>query len=228
LQTLDGDVSGPFGDETLSLGGSSWNAQVTDFEDASLALAAGPSGFIRFNAIGSDLPDFDTTPDPSNDTVVGTSGIDTLSGFDGNDILVGRGGNDTLNGNANADMLLGGTGNDTLTGGTGNDILAGGTGADRFVFAETGALNKDTIVDYSFVDGDRLDLAALLDAAYGAGQPIVGFVRGVQSGSDITIQVDADGGGNSFADVATLTGYGTNSADIVKVTFGGADHILLV
>ena len=125
-------------------------------------------------------------------------------------------------------MLLGGAGNDTLRGGTGNDILAGGTGADNFTFAETGFANSDSIVDYSYVEGDTLDLSALLDAAFVAGQPVSDFVRGVQSGSSIVVQVDIDGGGNSFVDVATLTGYGTNNPDLVRVTFEAADHVLLV
>ena len=34
------------------------------------------------------------------------------------------------------------------------------------------------------------------------------------------------GGGDSFIDVATLTGYGTSSADLVRVKFEGADHVL--
>jgi VCBS repeat-containing protein len=225
---LDGDVSAPFDDDSLSLGGTSWNATVTDFEDASLALAAGPSGFVRYDAIGENIPDFEFAPSIGNETLVGTSGNDTISALGDNDIVVGRGGNDTLNGDAGSDMLLGGSGNDTLRGGTGSDILSGGTGADRFVFAETGAINSDSIVDYSFVDGDTLDLSALLDAAYSAGQPISDFVRAVQSGSDIIIQVDIDGGFNSFTDVVTLTRYGTNSADIVRLTFEGTDHLLLV
>jgi VCBS repeat-containing protein len=225
---LDGDVSGPFDDDTLSLGATAWNATVTDFEDASLALATGPDGFVRFTAIGENLPDFDTTPDITDDTTVGTAGDDVTSGLDGNDILVGGDGNDTLNGDAAADMLLGGSGDDTLAGGPGNDILAGGIGADRYVFAETGALNGASIVDFSFVDGDTIDLSALLDAAFVTGQPISGFVRGVQSGSNITLQVDVDGGANSFVEVATLTGYGTNSADLVRLTFEATDHVLLV
>jgi VCBS repeat-containing protein len=225
---LDGDVSGPFDDDTLFLGGTSWNAKVTNFEDASLALAAGPNGFVRFTAIGDNLPDFETIPQTGNDTLVGTSGNDTISALGDNDIVVGRGGNDILNGDSGSDMLLGGAGNDRLAGGTGNDILSGGTGADQFVFAETGALNSDTIVDYSYVDGDTIDLSALLDAAFNTGLPISGFVRAVQSGSNITLQVDVDGGANSFVDVATLTGYGTNSADLIRLTFEGTSHLLLV
>ena len=59
---LDGDVGGPFGDDTLSLGATSWNATALDFEDASLALASGPDGFVRYDAIGDNLPDLQPSP----------------------------------------------------------------------------------------------------------------------------------------------------------------------
>ena len=224
---LDGDVAGPFGDNTLSLGATSWNATATNFEDVSLALATGASGFVKFSSIGEDLPDFDATPDISDDTTIGTAGDDTISGLAGNDILVGGAGNDNLSGDAGADMLLGGSGNDTLQGAA-NDILAGGTGADMFIFTETAPANSASIVDYSFVDGDTIDLSALLDAGFVTGQPVSSFVRALQTGSSITLQVDIDGGGDGFVDVATLTGYGTNSADLLRVRFEGADHTLLV
>jgi Ca2+-binding RTX toxin-like protein len=225
---LDGDVSGPNSDDTLSLGGTTWNATVTDFEDASLALATGADGYVRFSAIGENIPDFATTATVGNETLVGTTGADTISALGGNDILVGRDGADILNGDSGYDMLLGGSGNDTLRGGTANDLLAGGTGADHFTYAETGFANSDGIVDYSYVEGDTIDLSALLDPAFVAGQPVSDFVRGVQFGSSIVLQVDIDGGGNSFVDVATLTSYGTNNPDLVRVTFEGTDHLLLV
>ena len=158
---------------------------------------------------------------------MGTIGDDTISGLGGNDILVGGAGNDDLNGRAGADMLLGGSGNDPLRGAV-NAILAGGTGADTFIFAETAAVNSASIVDYSFVDGDTIDLSPLLDAGFITGQPVSDFVRGVQSGSSIILQVDLNGGGDSFVDVATLTGYGTNSPDLVRVRFEGTDHVLQV
>ena len=40
------------------MGSTSWNAFVTDFEDASLALATGANGYVRFSAIGENIPDF--------------------------------------------------------------------------------------------------------------------------------------------------------------------------
>ena len=95
---------------------------------------------------------------------MGTIGDDTISGLGGNDILVGGAGNDDLNGRAGADMLLGGSGNDPLRGAV-NAILAGGTGADTFIVAETAAVKSASIVDYSFVDGDTIDLSPLPTAA---------------------------------------------------------------
>jgi Ca2+-binding RTX toxin-like protein len=155
---LDGDVSGPDFDDTLNLGSTTWNATVADFEDASLALATGPDGYVRFSVIGENIPDFAITPTVGNETLVGTTGADTISGLAGSDNLVGRDGADILNGDSGSDMLLGGSGNDTLRGGLGNDILAGGIGADHFTYAETGFANSDNIVDYSYV-GRRSTLA---------------------------------------------------------------------
>jgi T1SS-143 domain-containing protein len=226
LQTyLDGEVTGT----TLSLGTTAWNANVTNFENATLALASSDS-FVGYTAIGENLPDFlaGLTGDANDNTLVGTAAGETMSGNGGNDIVVGLAGNDTLNGNAGADLLLGGTGNDTLAGGTGNDLLSGGTGGDSYVYAngETGAGNLDIIVDYSFVDGDKIDVSALLDANFGPGSDVADFVQLVDSGSNITVQVDINGatGGANFVDVVTLANYGSSNTDIVNVVFEGAEH----
>jgi T1SS-143 domain-containing protein len=235
---LDGDVGG-----TLNLGGTSWNAQVQNFENAVLALSAGHSGHVVYTAIGAtdaNLPDFDNTPDNNaqGDIVIGTGGGETLNGGvgstdianNGNDILLGLGGNDTLWGGAGSDLLLGGDGDDNLHGGNGNDILSGGRGADTFFFSASGASNVDSIIDYSFVDGDQIDLNDLLDAAFGPSDipvaEIPNHVRLTQSGADITVQVDTDGttGGANWIDVTILRGYGTAGADPVKILFDDTEH----
>ena len=64
------------------------------------------------------------------------------------------------------DQVIGGDGNDVLAGGAGNDTLTGGSGADSFVLAHVGETNVDTIADYSFLEGDVIDLSALLTAAF--------------------------------------------------------------
>ena len=126
--------------------------------------------------------------------------------------VIGSAYGDTLTGSGLADILRGGAGNDTLRGGLGIDQLTGGTGADTFALAETpGAADKDTILDYSFAEGDKLDLSALLDANFGSGSNVSDFVRVLDSGTDATVQVDTDGagGGSTWTDVATLSNYGT-------------------
>jgi Ca2+-binding RTX toxin-like protein len=124
--------------------------------------------------------------------------------------------------------VTGGSGNDVLVGGTGNDILTGGGGFDRFVFAEAGPANVDTITDYS--TNDVVDLSPLLDSRFGPTDNPADFARIVQNGSTITVQADLDGpaNGRNFVDVANLSGYGTIGPDLVHVHFGNATHDLIV
>lgn len=91
--------------------------------------------------------------------------------------VYGRAGNDTLAvdaalavpihayGEAGNDTLEGGAGNDILEGGAGNDTLEGGAGDDTYLFAGSGALGEDTIVE-SYQGGgdtsrDKLDFSSL-------------------------------------------------------------------
>ena len=81
--------------------------------------------------------------------VVSTSDtvIENAFGGDGNDVIVG---------NAAGNYLSGGAGDDLLGGKAGNDTLAGGAGADLFIYiVGDGA---DTIIDFSAVNGDKIDL----------------------------------------------------------------------
>jgi hypothetical protein len=123
-----------------------------------------------------------------------------------------------------SDMLLGGAGNDTLIGSFGNDIAAGGAGADIFKYVEFGAANVDRVVDYSFMEGDKLNLD---DFAWdiGGGETVDEFVRLLETPGDstsLTVQINLDGDGADWEDVAILSGYRQTSADIVKIVFDGA------
>nr|WP_256580767.1 cadherin domain-containing protein [Pseudomonas sp. QTF5] len=134
----------------------------------------------------------------------------------------------TLVGSMAADVLSGGDGNDILAGRGGEDTLSGGTGADVFAYLNE-AEGGDTILDYNFAEGDSLDLSALLSANFVSGiSQASDFVQLAQSGSDITVQVDADGAANgtNFADVAVLANTGTSGTDLVRTWFGEADHTL--
>jgi len=227
---------------TLDLSATSWNATVQGFENVSVSLATGyGDGSVALaNSHLIPVPTFDTTPDAdtNDDLVVGDNNANILTGgagaggLNGDDVLVGLGGNDTLSGGSGADLLLGGDGDDSLTGGTGNDVLSGGRGADTFIFlaGDNTAGNADTIVDYSFVEGDKLDLSGLLDANFGPSSTVSDFVRLQQSGSNVLVQVDTNGtaGGVSFVTVATLANYATAGDDLVKVFFESADQTLTV
>ncbi|WP_335944732.1 M10 family metallopeptidase [Pseudomonas sp. G166] len=80
-------------------------------------------------------------------------------------VLTGNTGNNVLSGGAGNDQLNGGAGNDTLIGGMGADTLTGGDGADRFVFSFLNELGlgsaRDTIFDFSSLQGDKVDLSKL-------------------------------------------------------------------
>jgi len=78
------------------------------------------------------------------------------------------------------DTLLGGAGNDVLDGGAGRDVLIGGAGADIFRFADGDMPGKsshdsDVIRDFSFADGDRIDLSAI-DAIAGGSDDAFRFI----------------------------------------------------
>ena len=118
----------------------------------------------------------------SNPIRVGDSADNTLSGGLGRDLIFGNAGNDTITGGGGTDLLVGGAGNDTVTGGIGDDVLVGGTGNDiltggggnnRFVFAEAGPANVDTITDHS--TKDVIDLSPLLDSQFRPDRQPCGF-----------------------------------------------------
>ncbi|MCC6948564.1 MAG: VWA domain-containing protein [Bradyrhizobiaceae bacterium] len=218
-------------DNNLTFGGTDWNASAFDFEDANLALAAGPVGYAVYGPANSStgIPG-STSADSGNDYLQGTGGSNTINGQGGNDIILGLGGNDTLNGGAGSDLILGGAGNDRIDGGADNDLLSGGAGADTFVAGPNPGL--DAIVDYSFAEGDMLDLSALVDANFGVvSSNIDDFVKLTQTDGDINVFVDVNGTGTFGAgsQVFTLVGGGTASSnDPVKIYLENAEHTLTV
>ena len=183
-------LNGGYGDDTL-LGG--WQADTLDggagddrlVGDITWLSTTGARDMLQ-GGDGNDLLFGDA------ETMSGTAhgGVDNLSGGTGNDILYGDamtmtgtsvGGNDTLYGNDGDDILYGdgaimalgvvggndridgGAGNDVIVGGGGHDILIGGAGADHFVFAPGSGV--DDILDFSSVEGDRIDLSGFGAAA---------------------------------------------------------------
>jgi len=162
------------------------------------------------------------------------SGLTSVSGLSyvdvgsGNDVIIGSLFADDLRGGSGSDVLDGGVGDDILRGGAGNDTMRGDEGADRFVFAHSSSSHRDMILDYTFADGDVIDLSALLDAAFGPSSNVADFVRLAVSGNNILVQVDANGllGGVSWSDVAVLSGGATLGVDQVLVYFEQQTHVL--
>ena len=177
----------------------------------------------------SDAADVENPPNWTPVTpTLGDNGYGTYIGNAGNDTITGGGGTDLLVGGAGNDRITGGTGDDVIVGGTGNDILTGGGGNDRFVFAEAGPANVDTIADYN--TKDVVDPSPLLDSQFHPTDNPADFARLVQNGTDVVVQADVDGAvnGQNFVNVAVLQGYGTTGQDLVHVHFGNATYDLLV
>lgn len=105
---------------------------------------------------------------------------------------------DNIVGSSLGDVLVGDAGDNILDGGTGVDTLTGGDGADTFVLANLDI--ADLITDYDFADGDVIDLTSLFDVGDGVDPETAGFVR--LNGT--SLDVDTDGGGNSYVSVATF------------------------
>ncbi len=151
-----------------------------------------------------------------NDSLYGGSGNDNLSGGEGNDILAGGTGDDLLFGDAANDQLYGNDGNDWLTGGAGNDLLKGGAGADKFVFKSIND-GTDTIADFT-AGIDQIHLADLsLGVSSFACAVSGGFLNILQQGANTLVQVDADGGGDSFTTLAVLSN--TVATDVTASSF---------
>jgi Ca2+-binding RTX toxin-like protein len=125
-----------------------------------LSNPTGGASLGRYAALGVIVDD-DWHPDHA--PIEGTARNDGLHGTAAAEILFGRDGDDRLFGKEGHDILKAGNGDDRLDGGWGADLLHGGQGADRFVYThgEGTARRCDEILDFSRLEGDRIDLRAL-------------------------------------------------------------------
>ena len=143
-------------------------------------------------------------------------GDDTYNGRNGTvrGIVSGGEGSDKITGGAEKNVFDGGAGTDTLRGGKGADKLTGGTESDTFVFRLTAestptAKGRDTIVDFTTVESDIVDLH-LIDAntlrkgnqafdfiGSEAFSHVAGELRFQASGADLYVHADINGDGKS-------------------------------
>ena len=214
-------LRGGAGNDTLTGGNG---VDLIDLSDASssLTFTLGAGGSGSFNGtsagrgtdtytgmegvIGSAFADTLTGNNADNE-IRGGSGNDTVNGLDGNDVLYGDDGNDAVNG---------GIGDDTLIGGNGTDTLTGGTGTDTFVIIGTGI---DTITDYAA--GEIIDVSALLTW----NGSTTGFIRLTAAGD---LQIDTNGGGDSFVTIVHITTPGGNATIKYAVSPGTTATALVV
>ncbi len=224
------------GSNDLDLSSSSWRATVQDFEVARLRSRGSTRDvgsrqlpqprYLGFaSRVGGRRCRYQRCKSDGR-----YSAGQTLDGLDGNDVLAAyHSGANTLNGGAGDDLLLGGDGNDTLNGGNGHDVLAGGKGADLFQADALGSAHQDTIADYDFTQGDKLDLSALLDTVFHPGENINAFVQvTTENNDDLLVRVDTSGTGSfgNAQNAFVLAGANTGGADPIKIYFEGHDHVM--
>ena len=169
------------------------------------ATATGGTYTIALSAVTIDSGNVLATPVVDSfqltvpQVISGNGTGETLSGAGGTQLIYGLGGNDVLSGGGGNDFLSGGAGADTLTGGTGSDTFAWKAG-------ELGT-GVDTVTDFTAgAGGDALDVSALLTGFNPATSVLSGFVRVTTSGSNTNVEIDSNGGGDSFQSVAVLQG----------------------
>jgi len=136
-------------------------------------------------------------------------GIENLSLTGGNAINgAGNGLANLIIGNDANNSLSGSSGNDTIVGGGGSDLLSGGRGRDVFDYnalADAGA-SGDVISGFARgSSGDILDLSDLLDGLAGY-DGTNAFSGGYLQFAGSLVQVDANGGGDGFTTLVTLSG----------------------
>ncbi len=134
---------------------------------------------------------------------------------DGSEIEVLRTTNDkgkgaiNLTGNEFGQTIVGNAGNNVIEGKGGSDVLIGGAGRDVFILSSTavtspGAANIDRISDYG--SGDVIDITQILNVAAGTNILGAGYLRVTTGG---LIQVDLDGGGNSWMTLSSINNGGS-------------------
>lgn len=155
-------VSGGQGTDTLFgnqgndiLYGNQGNDQLFGGQDSDQVFGGQDDDYIEGNK-GNDHVE----GNKGNDIVLGNEGDDVVLGNEGDDWVHGGQGSDWVHGGQGSDYVFGGLGNDTVNGGAGDDVLEGGAGADIFVFARN--QGRDVVTDFSFEEGDRLDLQGQL------------------------------------------------------------------
>jgi Ca2+-binding RTX toxin-like protein len=144
----------------------------------------------------------------ANQAFWGEAAGDTFSGVEN---LTGSRYQDWLIGNDGHNWIRGMDGGDGLRGGLGTDTLEGGNGPDMFIWVstdETGvtAATADTIRDFDFAQGDRIDLHSVDANVYAAGDQAFAFI-GTAAFSGTPGEINYyHAGGDTYIQMQTGTG----------------------
>jgi Ca2+-binding RTX toxin-like protein len=187
-ETLDGGV----GIDSMS-GGLGNDTYIVD--NALDIVTEGMAGGI--DTVRSSAASYTLAANVENLTLSGSGNINGT----GNELA------NAVNGNVGNNVLSGLAGDDTLIGGAGTDTLTGGMGSDRFDFNLFDG-SVDVVTDFiGGMGGDVVDVADLLVGFDPLTSILDNFVRFVGDGAGNTrVQVNSDGAGSDFIDVALLQG----------------------
>jgi hypothetical protein len=119
-----------------------------------------------------------------DDQLFGEDGGDVVLGNIGDDLVDGGGGDDVVRGGQGDDLVFGWSGDDWISGDRGVDTLSGGSGAD--VFHTFGEAGRDLVTDFSFAEGDRVQL--LSGAQYSVAQVGADVVVSTAGGGELVLQ----------------------------------------
>jgi protocatechuate 3,4-dioxygenase beta subunit len=198
-------VSGPQGNTTVTAGNGNDTITVGGYGD-SITLGSGN------NTVTGPQGSTTVVVGSGNNTVTLQGNGNTITTGSGNNTIVAGSGGDTVNtqGGNDAVTLSGWT--NFVTGGTGADTFIGGSG-NTYQITAVGNAGGMTVKDFSFNNGDVLDLSKVLAQAgwNNAASTLAGFLKVSEVGTNTVVAVDPSGSGGSFHTVATLDGLGAST-----------------
>lgn len=133
------------------------------------------------------------------------------------------GGHDRLGGGAGDDVIFGQEGDDVIAGGMGNDTLYGGDGDDVFLF-ESIADGVDTIADFDMLEGDSIDMSALLTAYNPLQHSLDDFIFAREESGNTVLSVDVSGSGNAANAVDVVVVRSVTGLDLASLVTTDSMH----
>jgi protocatechuate 3,4-dioxygenase beta subunit len=242
LDNQNYSISGSQGNATISVGGGTDTINAGGYNNTITLgggndTVTGPQGNTTITATGAGNDTINVGG--YGDIVTLGNGNNSITGPQGNATVVVGSGNNTVTLAGNGNVVTTGSGNNTVIAGAGGDtvntqggndavtlsgwtnFVTGGTGADSFIggsgntyqISGVGSSSGMTVKDFSFNNGDVLDLSKVLAQAgwNNAATTLAGYLKVSEVGTNTVVAVDPTGGASSFHTVATLDGLGAST-----------------